>query len=327
MAKISTYPFPASPSLSDYVIGTDSNDSLATKNFMISDIIALGGTTYVPYIGANQDVNLGTFGIYAYSLYMNGGSFYDGNGSPGSSGQILSSQGPALSPVWVDLSTLATDYVPYIGATTDVDLGNYSIYTGGITFNNNGTIVDGNDVQGTLGQVLSSQGPGLSPLWVDVESVIPTNVYGSFYDVTTQTNALGQVKAIELGVTDTSATNGFSITNNALGRPTRITCTQAGVYNLAFSAQLVKGGGGSPAQIDIWFRVNGIDIPNSNTGITMRSNGDKIVAAWNFFVSLTAGQYVEIMWTQADAIDLVADAMGVNYPATPSVIATINKVS
>lgn len=52
MAKISTYPQPTPPQLGDYVVGTDISDLLMTKNFKISDIIALVPTPT-------------TFGVYA----------------------------------------------------------------------------------------------------------------------------------------------------------------------------------------------------------------------------------------------------------------------
>lgn len=45
MAKISTYTYAAPPNLEDYVIGTDTSDFLATKNYIISDIITLATTT------------------------------------------------------------------------------------------------------------------------------------------------------------------------------------------------------------------------------------------------------------------------------------------
>jgi len=45
MAKISTYPKPTPPQLSDYVIGTDISDLLMTKNFLLSDILTLATTT------------------------------------------------------------------------------------------------------------------------------------------------------------------------------------------------------------------------------------------------------------------------------------------
>lgn len=151
--------------------------------------------------------------------------------------------------------------------------------------------------------------------------------HGSFYDTTTQSVTSGAVKAIELNTTDATATSGFSIVNNALGRPTRITAANTGVYNLQFSAQLNRTTGGNTKQIDFWIAVNGTPIPWTNTGVNVQANADKLVAAWNFFVSLTAGQYVEIMWTQDDAIDILAVAAAGSVPVdTPSVIATICQV-
>lgn len=153
----------------------------------------------------------------------------------------------------------------------------------------------------------------------------PAPVYGSFYDTTTQTVASGSVKAMELNTTD--ITGGVSISNNTLGRPTRITVNTTGVYNLQFSAQLNRETGGNPKQIDIWLRKNELDLSWSNTGVNIQANQGKVVAAWNFFVSLNAGQYVELMWTQDDAIDILASPAGVNYPETPSVILTMNKIN
>lgn len=151
--------------------------------------------------------------------------------------------------------------------------------------------------------------------------------HGSFYDTTTQTVTSGQVKAMELNTTDITATSGFSITNNALSRPTRITAANNGIYNLQFSAQLNRTSGGNAKQIDIWIAVNGTPVPDSAGGITMQANDGKILAAWNYFVKLNAGQYVEIMWTQDDAIDIIYQAaVGVIPVGTPSVIATICQV-
>ena len=180
--------------------------------------------------------------------------------------------------------------------------------------------------------VLDFQGAGVTAAEVAGKTVVTipgsgtsTPIYGSFYDTTTQTVASGSVKAIELNTTDISG--GISIANNTLGKPTRITVNTTGIYNLQFSAQLNRTTGGNAKQIDIFLRKNEIDVPWSNTGVTMQANDGKIVAAWNFFVSLTAGQYVEIMWTQNDAIDILADPAGPNYPETPSVIVTMHKIN
>jgi hypothetical protein len=133
---------------------------------------------------------------------------------------------------------------------------------------------------------------------------------------------------MKLNSTDTSTTSGFSITNDTLGRPTRITSTVTGVYNVQFSAQLHKTSGGGPTQIYIWFRVNNVDIPNSATVLSLANNGDLLVAAWNFFTPLTAGQYVEIMWRASSSnIELQRNTTIPSVPGIPSVIATIERVS
>lgn len=120
MAKISTYPADATPSLSDMVIGTDVNDANNTKNYSIGSILGLANLgNYVPYTGAVQDVNLGTrslifaggkllvnnFGSIGIEL-NSGSSIALGSSLEGSYGQIAMSNGPGLSPTWEDVSVL-----------------------------------------------------------------------------------------------------------------------------------------------------------------------------------------------------------------------------
>lgn len=146
--------------------------------------------------------------------------------------------------------------------------------------------------------------------------------FGSFYDTTTQTTIGGEALPMQFNNTDIA--DGFSIVSGS-----RITAQYAGVYDLQFSTQIQKTQGGSAQDIYIWFRVNGTDVPDSTTKLTLANNGEFIVAAWNFFVNLSAGQYVEIMWYSTDEhIELHYDASPIGtVPAIPSVIATINKVN
>lgn len=162
----------------------------------------------------------------------------------------------------------------------------------------------------------------------DLFSLLKSNLSkGSFYHNVTQTAAaINTAYPMRFGSTDTSNTSGFSIANDGSGNPTRITATNAGNYNLAFSAQLSKTGGAENT-VDIWIRINGTDVPSSNTTVTLKANANYVVAAWNFFVNLTAGQYVEIMWATTDTnSSLLYAASTALHPATPSVIATINQV-
>lgn len=149
----------------------------------------------------------------------------------------------------------------------------------------------------------------------------PSGTYqGSFYDTTTQTTLGSEIKAMTLNSTDIS--NGISVVNSS-----QIKVTNAGVYNLQFSAQITKTQGGSSENIFIWFRKNGQDIPNTNTAITLANNNTLLVASWNFFSQMSVNDYLQVMWYSTDThIRLVAQSSTANYPAIPSVIVTMNKV-
>lgn len=145
---------------------------------------------------------------------------------------------------------------------------------------------------------------------------------GSFLDLTTQIVASGEIAAVKLGTTIFS--NGVTISNNS-----RINVDYAGIYNLQFSMQLRRLTGGGPKQAIIWIRVNGVDVPASATHVTFQASSDFLIPAWNFFIDMAAGQYVELMWTQDDAIEMIYEAANtvVPYPSVPSVILTMNKIN
>ena len=156
----------------------------------------------------------------------------------------------------------------------------------------------------------------------DTSIVVPK--YGSFYSTQTQVPALETIYAITLNNTDADATSGVSIVDNS-----KITVDATGVYNIQFSAQLYRSTGGTSKQAIIWLRKNGVDIPATSTHVTMQANATYLVASWNFFVKLNAGQNVQLMIWQDDAIELLYDPANVTvpYPSTPSVILTVEKVN
>ena len=151
------------------------------------------------------------------------------------------------------------------------------------------------------------------------------NDFGSFYDTTTQSVAINSIAALRYG--HTSVANNVSIDSDG-SHPTLITMAHAGVYNIQFSAQLEKVSGGGDAHIVFWLRVDGDDVPNSATSITIKSGSKYLVAAWNFFQAVNAGGKVQIMWTQDDnvVIPWVGENNIIPYPATPSVILTVTRV-
>lgn len=161
--------------------------------------------------------------------------------------------------------------------------------------------------------------------------VLPSSsrFYGSFFDTTDQSCPSPNVGyAMRLNNTDVNCTSGFVIQNNLSGQPTQIKALNGGVYNLQFSSQFYRLSGGSKEKASIWIRVNGIDIPATNSHIDTQSNSVFFIASWNWYVKLNAGDYVEIIWAVTSiAITIQFDPASPPYPATPSVIATIEKVN
>ena len=154
---------------------------------------------------------------------------------------------------------------------------------------------------------------------------------GSFYDTTTQSHsAINTAKAMELNSTSSSETNGVSIANNDAGRPTRITVSNAGTYNLQFSAQLARTSGHKgTVNAEIWLRKMNANVDMTNTKVTLSGDEDsaKAVAAWNFLVYLEANQYVELIWTVDDLrMEMPSITSGLNGPSIPSLIVTMTQV-
>ena len=143
--------------------------------------------------------------------------------------------------------------------------------------------------------------------------------YGSFYDTTTQTaTVINTAKAITFNSTDLS--NGVYI-----GSPTsRIIVDSEGIYNFDTSFQLDKTSGGT-AVFDFWFRLNGADVANSASRITIQGNNAEIFSSLNYFFDLKASDYVELMFSVTDlSVELKTFPAAVPHPGIPSIILTVN---
>jgi hypothetical protein len=162
-------------------------------------------------------------------------------------------------------------------------------------------------------------------LWEELQGfgrAVPILHYGAFSDTTTQTAASINV-AYGMVFNTTDSSNGVVV-----GSPTsRLVADFQGVYNVQFSAQLDKTSG-SAANIYIWLRKNGTNVPNTTTVVTLQGSSAKAVAAWNYIVQLDPTQYVELMWATDDTnVKILAATATSVWPATPSVIATVTQVN
>ena len=150
--------------------------------------------------------------------------------------------------------------------------------------------------------------------------------YGAFQSGVDQTAVVNTATAMTFNVTDYS--NDVSVVSNS-----RITVVNSGVYNLQWSGQF-ENVDTQLHDASVWIRVNGADVVGSNSLISVPNkhggvNGHTI-AAWNYFVQLNAGDYLQLMWSTDDAqVSLQYYAAGVTptRPTTASVIATLSFVS
>ncbi len=172
---------------------------------------------------------------------------------------------------------------------------------------------------------------------------------GSFWDTTLQgydglvSTAVDSAHPLYLSEADSANNVGITIERCAGdeakpgGYPVTpkscITFTHPGVYNIAFSAQLLRTQGGGASVVSIWLRADGANVAQSNTDVTLQSNSQKLVAAWNFFAPVSCGagdctQY-QLMWSASEAYSNIwyeTAQSSPTRPATPSLIVTVNQV-
>lgn len=151
--------------------------------------------------------------------------------------------------------------------------------------------------------------------------------YGAFQNAATQAiPAANTPYVVALNTTDFS--NGVTLASN------QMTVAQGGIYNVQFSLQFEN----TTAQIGdtfVWLRKNGADIPGTTSTWAVTSTHGGIngymLGACNFFITLNAGDYLELV--------VAADITGINIeayaaqttpyvrPSTPSSVVTVSFVS
>lgn len=153
-------------------------------------------------------------------------------------------------------------------------------------------------------------------------SAVPILHYGSFYDTTTQTAATINT-AYAMSFNNTAEENGVYI-----GSPTsRVYVQNTGVYNIQFSVQLDKTSGAT-GNVYIWLDIDGSTVADTGSTVALQGTAARLIAAWNFVVSLDAGQYIRLMWSTDDTgIRLLRNTSVSPCPAIPSVILTVTQVN
>jgi hypothetical protein len=150
--------------------------------------------------------------------------------------------------------------------------------------------------------------------------------YGAFSSYVTQSTTANTATKLLFATTDFS--------NEITAPSSQLTVANSGIYNLQFSVQ-VQNLTNAPEDVYIWLKQNGTDITGSTgvIGLLARKNpGDPShdIKGWNYFVSMNAGDYIEIYWSVTDAlvtIPFYAASGTPTKPSTASVVATMSFVS
>lgn len=165
-------------------------------------------------------------------------------------------------------------------------------------------------------------------LWVNI--VVATvdaiaNVYGSYSDSTDQ--PIPAVTDVSISYDTVEMQHGVVLTNNLLGRPTRLTVPVDGVYAFNISPQILHSGGGIET-VYFWARVNEVNVPRSASSLELGNNNNRALPFIQLDMAMNAGQYLEWLFTASVGTDITLKqfpAAGV-IPAIPSVIVNVKRV-
>jgi hypothetical protein len=175
--------------------------------------------------------------------------------------------------------------------------------------------------QGALADSALQPGDPISVAFGDVTG----RAHGIFYDLSDQTFTADTATVVEFDTTGLAA--GVSVTSS-----TRITFAAAGVYEIASRLQF-QNTDSNDHDAEVWFRLNGTDIPNSASELVIpkSSDGGVTCQAVTGLLQVTAGQYLEVVVAVENAgvalhhVD--AQTVPYNRPVIPAVILVVNRIA
>jgi hypothetical protein len=161
-------------------------------------------------------------------------------------------------------------------------------------------------------------------------NTITGRAYAAFSDVTDQTGSttvptpvkFGTVEIVGAGIT--VVTDGTNLT--------RVTFAAAGTYALMPSLQL-SNSDSAEHDVSFWVSINGTDVPRSATRITVPKVADGGVGFFQitYYVTVTAGQYAQIMWLPENVAVILDHTAAVTgppaIPAIPSSIMSVERIA
>ena len=153
------------------------------------------------------------------------------------------------------------------------------------------------------------------------------NDYGSFYDTAKQVTPITTASVVKFNFMNFA--NNINITNNTSGIPTRITASNAGLYNIKYTLQFIKTDAGND-EVSVWIRRNSSAYANTNNTYTITGLGIKNTVSNSFFVALDDDDYVEIYFSVKNINTSLASSnpqLTPSRPATPAAVVSIQRIN
>jgi hypothetical protein len=152
--------------------------------------------------------------------------------------------------------------------------------------------------------------------------------HGAFSSASTQTCvSTSASKAITFS--DIETAHDVAMLAGTASGSSRVSITKTGAYLITFSA---VGKSTSPgAVLNIWLKVNGVDIDRSNTLSRFVGSANERIITVTFIYEFYEGDYFELaMHSDTNGTNIVATGSATGppvIPACPSIILTANKIA
>lgn len=112
-----------------------------------------------------------------------------------------------------------------------------------------------------------------------------------------------------------------------IGTPSsRIVVPESGLYDVSVNYQITSTSA-SDKDVYFWFSVNGVNVPNSTSAITLSKNNEFKQVSKSDFFSLNKNDYIELMWA-SNSTNITLDSIPAPLfaPVTPSVTVCVKQI-
>lgn len=154
-------------------------------------------------------------------------------------------------------------------------------------------------------------------------SVLQGRAYAAFSDITDQTGSTTAATPVKFGTTEVAGSGITMVTDGS--NLTRLTFAAAGTYAVMPNLQFTNSDA-ADHDVTIWLALDGVNVVRSATKMSVPKVGDGGSAFFQivFYITVTAGQYVQVLWLPENvAVTLDHTAAVTGPPAVPAIPSAI----